>query len=148
MVPTPSPICRLHIRTAKTPGSNLWHPRLTRRSETECILRETNTKVKVHCLCPAIANGLSSPAAQPLEQLNPKKKVFETIQPGKSRCSCALIFTFSLYIRFHNIGQSGSGLGGSREQERTSDPNQGRRMCGTKFCGSFVIVVNCCRANK
>ena len=49
---------------------------------TEFILREKNLRVSVSLLVPSVMFNHPLLDAVPLPQLNPKKKIFETVQPG------------------------------------------------------------------
>lgn len=43
--------------------------------------------------------------AEPLSQLNPKKKIFETVQPGKVTVSFSYLFDLAdIKFRVHNAG--------------------------------------------
>lgn len=43
--------------------------------------------------------------AEPLSQLNPKKKIFETVQPGKVTVSFSYLFDLAdIKFRIHNAG--------------------------------------------
>ena len=67
-------------------GSNLSSHQKTPRSAIKFTSRAPTTKVRplrFRFIIPQYHNTLFSvPGATPLSQLNPKKKIFETIQPG------------------------------------------------------------------
>lgn len=50
--------------------------------------------------------------AQPLSQMNPKKKIFETIQPGMELCFLPWVSKYkrSIFVRVHHTGDEGGGM--------------------------------------
>jgi tRNA-binding EMAP/Myf-like protein len=79
---------RRRPRTARRPGSSSSSRPQTRSRATACTSRDQHSSV-----CPLVLLTKSSvltsyAAATALSQLNPKKKIFETIQPGPSNHAC------------------------------------------------------------
>lgn len=80
-------LSRLHQKRAGVVASNSSSHQKTPRSATRFTSKDPTTKVRpfdFFCIThPSIVTRFFSfPGATPLSQLNPKKKIFETIQPG------------------------------------------------------------------
>ena len=77
--------------------------------------------------------------AQPLSQLNPKKKIFETIQPGKAAYR-VLHTDVTILYRLHHIGNAGGGMGQPSHEERAPNSHQEWSVLGADLCWSFFVV--------
>ena len=77
--------------------------------------------------------------AQPLSQLNPKKKIFETIQPGKAAYR-VLHTDVTILYRLHHIGNAGGGMGQPSHEECTPNSHQEWSVPGADLCWSLFVV--------
>lgn len=82
--------------------------------------------------------------AQPEPLLNPKKKVFETIQPVCSlpviTLSSPVVADFGAVSGSCHPGYPGSRLRGPGDQVCPQDSNQGRSLCCQEVQGRFVVI--------
>jgi tRNA-binding EMAP/Myf-like protein len=79
---------RRRPRTARRPGSSSSSRPQTRSRVTACTSRDQHSSVCPLVLLTTSIVLTSYAAATALSQLNPKKKIFETIQPGPSSHAC------------------------------------------------------------
>jgi len=77
-----------------------------------------------------------------VSQMNPKKKIFETIQPGTGTIFLSRISSFnrSAFPRVHHTRYEGGSMDQPGNQVNSQDPYQGRHLCCSKFRWSVVIV--------
>jgi len=82
--------------------------------------------------------------AQPLTQMNPKKKIFETIQPGTEACLLSIVSKFkqSAFLRVYNIRYKGGSVDQPSHPVNSQDPYEGRHLCRSKLRRSVIIVEN------
>ena len=85
-------LSRQHTKTEKRPVSNLFNLQPTQKLVIAFTSRERSTKVChfVRTEWPWYETNATIDA-NPLSQLNPKKKIFETIQPGTKNWSITFV---------------------------------------------------------